>query len=171
MFPARAIGFLPYAYKIESDNGFVVSRDIAELRLLDAQLKGGNRHEDDVMALYVDNINIPNFKKFFSTYCATFFNSPQDAIHFFMFYRFDSETANFWGSIDSNDMKYKHGEETDQVILKETRRLFAEHHVYPPICPEFQYEDKVVGQKVNSGGLLDWRQYTNEVSQKAWLER
>lgn len=147
--PSRSF-FFNNTYRIASEDGYVVPVDIADFKLTAEQFLPGSegKYIDAQIGLYADNIyKIPDFKKFFATYNAAFFDSPQDALDFYKAYGRNVIMADFWEHPTVGG-RAKFPEEHDQTIFERMRELYNKHHVYPPIMPEFQFRHSVPAKRV-----------------------
>lgn len=165
-------GYASNRYKITSEDGYAAPYDIA-YTYPDTHSSSYEDYGAARLNLYADNIYaIPDFKKVFSLYSASLFETPQDAIGFYKTFKSMMETGNRWkldkegdtdnrwlpsGDADRNiaqrytrETKYGGFEASDRshAIALKMRQMLNEYGVYPPMEPEFQFRDAVQGERV-----------------------
>jgi len=134
----------PYAYRIATDEGYVVPLDIASIRSPDLVTPRSKDEADNYdLDMYAKNLyTIPDFKVLFATYCAVLFDQPDAAIDFFHRNWFWPDSAKCWDDAQMRD----DGE--DSPIKRRMRELLIKGGIEPPVSPEFQFKDQVVGELV-----------------------
>lgn len=146
MLRSRSFGGANH-YKISSKDAYVMPVDIAEVH---AWNPVGEEFYNESRAFYVSKniFSAKDFETYFSTYCATLFDTPQDAIKFFQANNFLPLRAGIWHSEERlvRALMTK-GEKEKQIALK-MRELYINKNLFPPFSPEWQFKDEVKAVKV-----------------------
>lgn len=135
----------PNHYKISANDAYVVPMDVA---VMHAWNRSGEELNDESIAFYASRniFSASDFETYFSTYCATLFETPEDAINFFQANNFLPLQAGVWHS-DENVLKRVQDEKEKGIALK-MRELYVKKNLFPPFSPEWQFKDEVKAVKV-----------------------
>lgn len=96
---------------------------------------------EDNLSLYADNIyNIPDFEKFFSRFCAGFFETPETAIQSLAKIGYGITEGAFW---DDYNVRKTSEDLADPASFSKIRDFYLKTKVMPPIVPEYQFKDEV----------------------------
>jgi hypothetical protein len=142
-------------YIAPSTPGYAVPIDIVDIKwpyLWSYDITNGG-YEYPHLQMYADNIfDIPDFKRLYALYNATIFNEPQEAINFYKTQRFNFECADCWLSDQLltdwfSDIKPSPPLEPDNTRMGQMRDILINYGIYPPVAPEFQYRDEVLGSR------------------------
>lgn len=131
-------------YRISTQEGYVVPLDIAFVKSPDDTIRQNQALSENYnLRVYGKNLlTIPDFKVFFATYCAVFFDQPQDAIEFFSKNHYWPDLADCW------DDSRLAGDDPDSTLKRKIRDLLVKSEILPPVSPEFQFKDQVQAKKV-----------------------
>jgi hypothetical protein len=128
-------------YKIDSKDGFVLSMDIAD-QGSPTRIDEG-KYADGVRIFFTSRniFAIPQFEEYFSTYCASIFDTPEEAVSYLRRNYWSFLQGGVWRSDDevAGAIHNPEDRETAQMM----RRLYVVHGLIPPISPEWQFKDKV----------------------------
>lgn len=150
---AMATGEDAKIYRINSENGYAVPVDIADLQGYEEWHYSQQTETwmDFLKDIYANNIyTIKDFKKVFSTYSAVLFESPNQAInslHNIWTITFGTPWTETQLDRSLNNMEQEHHPlpENQKKALLLMRTLLRKHKLYPPFEPEFQFKDRVKG--------------------------
>lgn len=137
----------PNHYKISSKDAYVVPMDVAVMHAWNAS---GEELNDESIAFYASKniFSATDFETYFSTYCATLFDTPEDAIKFFQVNNFLPLKAGVWHSDDRLVRSLMSSGEKDKQIAIKMRELYIKKNLFPPFSPEWQFRDEVKAVKV-----------------------
>lgn len=147
-----------YKYRIDSQDGFAVTLDIADTHYPDQPRLSSDDYDKLQIIIYSRNIfTITDFKDFFAWYSIAFFDRPEDALSFYQRNSFWLQKADRWDE-DSYPMEINlpwtdEQDVQDGKIRSKMRMFFLKTLIQPPILPEFQFRNKVQGRLIEDNRL------------------